>query len=218
LAGKGQPLGFRSAFKGLELTTSLRAYSPSRLTPLKKNTPRAVDKTWSEQSQAWAAACTEAENSFIGDNYRLVFLRIYGIVRNRADAQDLTQETLIKALQRWEQLQDIQRASQWLARVAANTAIDFLRRNKKRSFSEIRDPVVCSSENAEQMLLRAERLSVLAAGLDTLTDRERTALILRDVEKLPPGEVAIQMNCALATVRSHISKARLKFKRYLTGG
>ena len=48
-----------------------------------------------------------------------------------------------------------------------------------------------------------------------LTDRERTALLLRDVEGLPADEVAEHMQCSKATVRSHIANARIKFKRYV---
>ena len=48
-----------------------------------------------------------------------------------------------------------------------------------------------------------------------LTDRERTALLLRDVEGLPAELVAEQMGCSKATVRSHIANARIKMKRYM---
>jgi RNA polymerase sigma-70 factor (ECF subfamily) len=51
-----------------------------------------------------------------------------------------------------------------------------------------------------------------------LTERERTALLLRDVEGLPADEVAEQMNCSKATVRSHIANARIKFRRYMDRG
>ena len=48
-----------------------------------------------------------------------------------------------------------------------------------------------------------------------LTERERTALLLRDVEGLPAEVVAEQMGCSKATVRSHIANARIKMKRYM---
>ena len=51
------------------------------------------------------------------------------IVGNVDDAQDLTQETFIKALQRQEQIKDLEKAAHWLSRIASNTAIDFLRRH-----------------------------------------------------------------------------------------
>jgi DNA-directed RNA polymerase specialized sigma24 family protein len=64
-------------------------------------------------------------------------------------------------------------------------------------------------------LLRGERKLHLDGGLAILTERERMALLLRDVEEIPADQVAIQMNCSMATVRSHIANARTKFKRYL---
>jgi RNA polymerase sigma-70 factor (ECF subfamily) len=162
----------------------------------------------------------DAQTRFIQQNLRRIFLLIYRIVGNPADAQDLTQETFIKALQRQGQLRDLEKSAHWLSRIASNTAIDFLRRNKKYSFSEISrvtESLRASHENAEQSLLRSERWQHLDGGLATLTERERTALILRDLEDIPADEVASQMNCSLATVRSHIANARTKFKRYLEG-
>jgi RNA polymerase sigma-70 factor (ECF subfamily) len=70
-------------------------------------------------------------------------------------------------------------------------------------------------ENPERIILRAERQTRLEAGLSVLTERERVALLLRDVEDLPAEEVARQMQCSKATVRSHIANARTKFKKYL---
>lgn len=171
-------------------------------------------------SQASVDADSDAQTRFIQQNLRRVFLLIYRIVGNPDDAQDLTQETFIKALQRQGQLKDLQKSAHWLSRIASNTAIDFLRRNKKYSFSDISrvsDSISSTYENAEQTLLRGERWLHLDGGLATLTERERTALVLRDLEDIPADEVASQMNCSMATVRSHIANARTKFKRYLEG-
>jgi len=161
----------------------------------------------------------EQQNRFISDNLRRIFLLIYRIVGNVADAQDLTQETFIKALQRQDQLKDLEKAAHWLSRIATNTSIDFLRRHGRVSFCELedlREPVAAPpSQSPEQMVLRAERREYLEAGLQSLTERERTALLLRDVEGLPAEEVAAHLNCSKATVRSHIANARTKFRRYL---
>ncbi len=171
-------------------------------------------------SQTPVSAEADAQTRFIQQNLRRIFLLIYRIVGNPADAQDLTQETFIKALQRQGQIKDLEKSAHWLSRIASNTAIDFLRRNKKYSFSDlsrVTDSFSSSYENAEQSLLRSERWQHLDGGLATLTERERTALILRDLEDMPADEVASRMNCSLATVRSHIANARTKFKRYLEG-
>jgi len=163
-------------------------------------------------------AAQEAQNRFISDNLRRVFLLIYRIVGNVADAQDLTQEAFIKALQRQDQLKETDKAAHWLSRIASNTAIDFLRRNGKVNFCEIDtlvEPLTEPTDSPEQAVIRSEHRAHLEEGLNVLTEREKTALLLRDVEGLPAEVVAEQMNCSKATVRSHIANARIKYRRYL---
>ncbi len=176
------------------------------------------DRRVPSQLDPAALAAQEAQNRFISDNLRRVFLLIYRIVGNVADAQDLTQEAFIKALQRQDQLKELDKAAHWLSRIASNTAIDFLRRNGKINFCEIDsliEPLTEPMESPEQAVLRSEHRAYLEEGLSGLTERERTALLLRDVEGLPAEVVAEQMNCSKATVRSHIANARIKFRRYL---
>jgi RNA polymerase sigma-70 factor, ECF subfamily len=170
------------------------------------------------ESELGLESVHEQQSRFVSDNLRRVFLLIYRVVQNVDDAQDLTQETFIKALQRQDQLKDLEKASHWLSRIATNTAIDFLRRHGRVSFCDIDDvaePIRTSvSDSPEQMVLRAEHRQYLQGGLDALTERERTALLLRDVEGLSAEEVAAHLNCSKATVRSHIANARTKFRRY----
>jgi RNA polymerase sigma-70 factor (ECF subfamily) len=165
------------------------------------------------------ASARDAQTQFIQENLRRIFLLIYRIVGNVDDAQDLTQETFIKALQRRSQLKSVDKAERWLSRIASNTAIDYLRRKKKLTFTELSDlperVVMQRDSSPEQLVLRGERRLHLDGGLAQLTERERMALLLRDVEGMPSDEVAREMNCSMATVRSHIANARIKFKRYL---
>jgi len=154
----------------------------------------------------------------INENLRRVFLLIYRLVGNVPDAQDLTQETFIKALQRRHQLKDAERAAQWLSRIATNTAIDFLRRHGRVTWCELEaagGPLPGAAESPEQTMLDAERRELLEDALQALTPRERAALILRDIEDLPAAEVARHLNCSKATVRSHIANARVKLRRFL---
>jgi RNA polymerase sigma-70 factor (ECF subfamily) len=157
----------------------------------------------------------ERQNRFVSEHLRRIFVQIYRIVGNVADAQDLTQEAFIKALQHKEQLKDEQKAAHWLSKIATNTAIDFLRKNSRATFCEIDEAPESHSESPEQALLRAEHRGYLEDGLRLLSPRERAALILRDVEGLPAEEVAKRLDCSKATVRSHIANARTKFRRYI---
>jgi RNA polymerase sigma-70 factor (ECF subfamily) len=157
----------------------------------------------------------DRNNRFVSDNLRRIFLQIYGIVRNVADAQDLTQEAFIKALQHQEQLKDEQKAAHWLSRIATNTAIDFLRRSGRATFCEIDHAPDSHWETPEDAVLRDEHRDYLEDGLRLLSPRERAALIMRDVEDLPAEEVARRLDCSKATVRSHIANARTKLRRYM---
>lgn len=168
------------------------------------------------------AIAHDRRNDFILLHQRRIFVLIYRIVGNVADAQDLTQETFIKVLQRGDQLKDQEKAAQWLGRIASNTAIDFLRRNGRAQFidvDELLEPLATNpSQSPESQVLQAEKRNYLDEGLNQLTERERMALLLRDVEDLPAEEVAKQLNCSQATVRSHIANARIKFRKYLEKG
>lgn len=180
--------------------------------------PGRATNSENEPVSARQQADAAQQAKFVQENMRRIFLQIYRVVGNVEDAQDLTQEAFIKALQRGEQLKDEAKAAHWLSRIASNTAIDFLRRQGRVNFSDIADipePLVANTHTPEKETLRNEQRKYLERGLDTLTERERMALLLRDVEDYSAEEVAEQMNCSKATVRSHIANARIKFRRYL---
>src|ERR1700719_3715472 len=103
---------------------------------------------------------SDHETRFVEQNMRRVFLLIYRMVGNVADAQDLTQEAFIKALQRQDQLKDLEKAAHWLSRIASNTAIDFLRRSGRIGFSDIDtlpEPLAGRPQDSpEQLVLRAQ--------------------------------------------------------------
>lgn len=190
-------------------------------TALRANCSREMSDPVTRVDSADAVA-HDRRNDFILQHQRRIFVLIYRIVGNVADAQDLTQETFIKVLQRGDQLKDQEKAAQWLGRIASNTAIDFLRRNGRAQFTdvdELLEPLsTSSSESPESQVLQAEKRKYLDEGLNQLTERERMALLLRDVDDLPAEEVAKQLNCSQATVRSHIANARIKFRKYLEKG
>ena len=164
---------------------------------------------------AQPGAASDAE--FIELHMRRVFRLVYRVVGNVPDAQDLTQEAFVKALSRRSQLKDPEKAAHWLGRIAVNTALDFMRQRKRVVFEEIEKAPERPTESPEQAVLRGEKRAYIEDGLRLLSERERAALILRDVEGLPASEVARHLNCSPATVRSHIANARVKFRKYMKG-
>ncbi|HNY41359.1 MAG TPA: sigma-70 family RNA polymerase sigma factor [Bryobacteraceae bacterium] len=169
------------------------------------------------ESGAWDAG----QEEFVQAHLRRIFLIVYRILGNVEDAQDVTQDVFIKALQRQDQLKDLEKAAHWLSRIASNAAIDHLRRRKRINWAELDEPLqntlTAGADSVEQQMLRSERRGQLQEVLNQLTPRERAALVLRDVDDMPAEEVARVLNCGKATVRSHIANARSKFKRLMGG-
>jgi RNA polymerase sigma-70 factor (ECF subfamily) len=172
-----------------------------------------------ERAETAVAHSVDRRSAFIEQHMKRVFVLVYRVVGNVADAQDLTQDVFIKALQREEQLRDSEKAAQWLSRIAANTAIDFLRRRGRAACAPMEDgpelPDARRASDPEQLLLSAESHQIFQDALQTLTPRERAALVMRDVEGAEPDEVARALGCSKATVRSHIANARVKFRKFL---
>lgn len=159
----------------------------------------------------------EWHSAFFQENLRRVYLQIYRMVGNVSDAQDLTQEVFVKVLQRTNQLEQGDRAVPWLSRIAFNTTIDFLRRRSRVQLTDLDHLpdyfMVSPGENPEEHCVRNELHQWLETGLRHLSERERSALLLRDVDELPVEEVAAHLGCSKATVRSHIANARIKLKK-----
>jgi RNA polymerase sigma-70 factor (ECF subfamily) len=172
-----------------------------------------------ERAETVSLPLADRRSAFVEEHLKRIFVLVYRVVGNVADAQDITQEVFIKALQREEQLRDSARAAQWLSRIASNAAIDFLRRRGRAPQTPIEESQEISdgsrSANPEKLLLTAESHQLFQDALKSLTPRERLALVMRDVEGAPAEEVAQALGCSKATVRSHIANARVKFRKFL---
>lgn len=153
------------------------------------------------------AEVAELQDRFIQDNLRRVFVMMYSIVGNIAEAQAMTQEAFIGALKRSEHLNNPERTARWLSRINTNTVF-YLR-------CRVGGVDCTPGLSAEKTLADSYPSQCLRGGLSHLSVKERIALILREVEHAPPEEVASQMQCSMATFRSHMANARIKFRRYL---
>src|SRR5690606_12440684 len=124
----------------------------------------------------------------------------------------------IKAMQNESALRDGSKAGHWLSRIASNATIDFMRRRSGERAVPIEAAYGLQDSNLpspEHQALQADRHKAIRQCLRWLSERERTALLLRDVEELPAKEVARRMGCSQATVRSHIANARIKLRQHL---
>jgi RNA polymerase sigma-70 factor, ECF subfamily len=157
----------------------------------------------------------EAFDQLMRQHERLVLVTALRLLGNMADAQDASQEVFLRLYRNLEKLSGERVIAAWLYRVTVNVCHD-LRRKRPASAPE-QDAAELASESIgpQQSSLEAERRKVLYMSLRLLPEKERAALVLRDLEGLSTEEVARALGSSEATVRSQISKARVKVKDYV---
>jgi RNA polymerase sigma-70 factor (ECF subfamily) len=139
------------------------------------------------------------------------------ILRDLADAQDATQEVFLRAFRFLHRLDAQRPAVPWLMRITINVCRDIHRKKQHRAanVSEIAsiDAVMTNDSSDPHLEFAVEqRRQMLWKALDGLPEKERMALILRDVEGLSTAETATILGSSEATVRSQICRGRLKLK------
>ncbi len=184
-----------------------------------------------EMPESPIAAAEAAFAELVRAHSRRVFALLYRMTGNAGDAQDLSQEVFLKAWQNRHQLRDADRPTPWLMRIAANSAIDFRRSRasqhpgspKAPSLDDehqgaLRDALSSPELTPEAASLRDERQRRMWAALEVLSPKERAAIVMRDIEGVANREVAQALNCSMITVRTHISSARTKMRKFLLKG
>jgi RNA polymerase sigma-70 factor (ECF subfamily) len=139
------------------------------------------------------------------------------LTRNRSDAEDLVQDTLVKALRFRGRFQSGTNLRAWLSTILHNTWKNRLRETS-RSRVEVdsehveaamdRSPGSVSAETPEEILLRATLDADVQAALDALPDVFRQAVWMRDVEEFSYAEIAEILDVPIGTVMSRISRGR----------
>lgn len=139
------------------------------------------------------------------------------LTRNAADAEDLVQDTFVKALRFSHRFEPGTNLKAWLYTILVNTWRN-RRRDAAREAVDIDSPRVeeaasasdgpAALETPEQILLRATVRDDLQAALDTLPETFREAVWLRDVEEFSYGEIAGIVGIPIGTVMSRISRGR----------
>jgi RNA polymerase sigma-70 factor (ECF subfamily) len=145
---------------------------------------------------------------------RLVLVTALRLLGNLPDAQDASQEVFLRLYRHQAKIDERAMAS-WLYRVTVNVCHDQRRRRPAAAPEEDAAAVTSTGADPQQSVVEAERRRVLEMSLRMLPEKERAALVLRDLEGLTTGEVARILGSSEPTVRSQISKARVKVKDYM---
>lgn len=168
-------------------------------------------------------ASTENGASDAGDAFELLVERhqpmvqrvAYRLLGRLEDAQDAAQDVFLRLYRNRERVGADPKA--WLYRVTVNVCNDRHRRRKVVVEMQTRGsrPEADPAPDPERILALEERKRLLLEGLGTLPERERTAIVLRDIEGLSTAEVAAILGIEEVTVRSHVSSGRLKLAKYV---
>jgi RNA polymerase sigma-70 factor (ECF subfamily) len=139
-------------------------------------------------------------------------LRLLG---NREDAQDAAQEAFLRLHRSLGRLGEVQEAGAWLYRVTVNLCNDLHRARRRTQTVALTGPEPVSvSPDPEAAWRDSERWRLVEQALATLPEKERAAVVLRDVQGLSTREVAGILGSSETTVRSQISVARVKLKKF----
>lgn len=161
--------------------------------------------------------------AYSGVIYRLA-LKMVG---NPQDAEDVLQETFIKAFRHISGFDGRSKLSTWLYRIATNEALMLLRR-RKHNFLSIDEPVENTEEEQEPLeivdwcclpedeLMSAEARKYLDQAIDELPTSLRVVFLLREIEGLSTQELAEVLSLSETAVKTRLSRARMRLREQLT--
>ncbi|MCL2641475.1 MAG: sigma-70 family RNA polymerase sigma factor [Phycisphaerales bacterium] len=154
-----------------------------------------------------------------------VALRLLG---NAHDAAELVQDALVKAFRSLDQLQQSERFGPWLMRIVTNLALNFRRARGRRQAVSLEQAVGDGEDDLrasvagnrldspDQPLTSAELGDAIQLAIDHLPEKQRLALIMFAVEKMPQKDVAEVLNCSVEAVKWHVFMARKQLKKSLS--
>lgn len=147
---------------------------------------------------------------------------IRSIVREPAEAEDVLQETLVRAHRTFEQLRDDSALPTWLFRIATHLSLDHLRHRSRRpqvqecELDEIRDED--GAPSLEGLMEQREMSACVQRYLLELPVDYRTVILLHDLEGLTAAEVAAVLEISLANAKVRLHRARERLKEALVAG
>ncbi len=181
--------------------------------------------TWTEGEETGLVRAAQSgdEKAFgeiVRRHQRAIYRVAYGLTRNAADADDLAQETFLRAWTAIGRFRAGEPLHPWLARIAVNLAISLHRRRKRRPETAL-EPLIeggrqwGSGDDPADVAADRDHAGHLAAAFAELTPEHQAVLVLRAVEGLSYDEIARSLGVPAGTVMSRLARARAELKRRL---
>jgi RNA polymerase sigma factor (sigma-70 family) len=168
----------------------------------------------------------EAYDELVRRYQERIYATVYHMTSNHEDANDLVQDSFIKAFQALRSFKGGSSFYTWLYRIAVNKTINFLKQRKNRThmslndldFNAEHDPdlmALISDKNPRRDAGLSELQEKLNAALLKLSEAHRLVVVLHDVQGLSHEEIAQVAGCNIGTVRSRLFYARQQLQGYL---
>lgn len=145
---------------------------------------------------------------------RLVLRTALRMLGRLEDAEDAAQEVFMKLYRNMGKIEAARGVESWLYRTTMNACFDVLRRRRPTE-AIAWEPPVAAVQHAD--MERDQRRQLVHEALKALPEKERAAVILREIEGLDTAEVAQILGSSEATVRSQVSMGKARLKRHLEG-
>ena len=170
-----------------------------------------------------SAAFSELVNQYSRKIYRLA----KHITQNDSEAEDVLQETFLKAFEHLGDFQGQSKFYTWIVRIAVNESLMKLRKRKSDRTVPLDEPIETGEdtvvreiavwdENPEQQYSREEIGGILDEAIQSLKPTFRTVFVLRDIEELSIEETAEALGLSISAVKSRLLRARLQLREKLT--
>jgi len=170
---------------------------------------------------------TDAFTELVTHYDRRIFRMAKQITQNDDDAEDVLQETFLKAYSHLDSFQGNSKFYTWLVRIAVNEALMKLRKRRSDRTVPLDDPIDTGDdevpreiavwdENPEETYSREELANILDEAIQGLKPAYRTVFVLRDIEELSIEETAEALKLSISAVKSRLLRARLQLREKLT--
>ena len=157
----------------------------------------------------------EAFRVLVDTHARAVFRLAFRMTGNQTDAEDMVQETFLKA---WKQIAKFDgRASfgTWLHRICANCALDHIRASKRKQDLDAANELVAHTPSPERLAQSSEFVARLLPALDDLSEMERAAFVMRHYEGVGIEEISVALGVQPGAAKHSVFRAVQKLRRAL---
>ncbi len=145
----------------------------------------------------------------------VVFRYALRLTRNHQQAEDLTQETMLRACTKWHGLRDSKSARIWLLRIATNLWTDQLRRKAQHQAQPLVEPPIDRGPSVGKQLVQQENVAQAMAALDQLPIRQRQVMHLITCEQLGGKQAAEVLGISPEAVKASLFEARKRLREQL---